>query len=117
MASDTAIRQEADTLTKIVFNQNPVATAQLPVPRLFDSFDLEGPNGVHNILALELLGSSLEDFITKMNWDLDKNYHNIGVLRELSRQMVYAVSYIHSKGIVHRGSKPSHCLAYKMIPG
>lgn len=108
MASDTTVPQELDALRKL---SNPLATAQLPVPRLLDSFDLKGPNGVHTVLALELFGSNLSQFIIEMKLrdEADEECPNMEVRRELSRQIVYAVHYIHSNGIVHRGAKPFRC--------
>ena len=43
-----------------------------------------------------------------MQWRLRNNqeYRDVKVLRDLSRRIVYAVHYIHSNGIVHRGPKP-----------
>lgn len=78
MASDTTIPQELDALRKL---SNPLATAHLPVPRLLDSFDLKGPNGVHSVLALELFGSNLSQVIMEMKLrdEADQECPNIGV--------------------------------------
>lgn len=110
MASNTSAREESDALKKLFFSPHPLAAVQLPVPRLWDSFDVKGPNGVHNILALEIFGSSLGQFIKLMKSRADsaEAFRNIEVLREFSRQIVHAVNYIHSKGIVHRGPKPPY---------
>lgn len=117
MASDTTIRQEVDALATLCISPNPLATAQSPIPRLLDSFDLKGPNGVHQVLALEVLGGELGDFITEMKfkYGTEKEFRDLGALRELSRQIVYAVHYVHSKGIVHRGSNLHIALTYKII--
>lgn len=107
VASNESTRSEADVLAKLCHRPSPLGTTQLPVPRLLDSFDLKGPNGIHNVIALEPLGCTLHQFIDEMNAKLrdNQNYGDTRVLRELSRQLVYAVHYIHSKGIVHRGPK------------
>ena len=53
VASDAAIRSEADALTELCPNPNTLDTPQLPIPKLLDSFALKGPNGFHEVLALE----------------------------------------------------------------
>ncbi|KAL9122469.1 MAG: hypothetical protein Q9187_000979 [Circinaria calcarea] len=112
VALNTTIRSEVDTLTKLGLYTNTLATPQLPVPKLLDSFALKGPNGVHSVLVLEPLGRTLQQFITEMQLRLgtDQGYRDVGVLRELSRQIVYAVCYIHSKGIVHRDIYPGNVM-------
>lgn len=109
VASNVAIRSEVNTLTELCPDPNTLSDPRLPVPKLFDSFDIEGPNGVHNVLALEPLGRTLQQFIAEMQWRLGTNreQHDIRILRNLSRRMIYAVHYIHSKRTVHRG--PKYC--------
>lgn len=86
IASKDFSRPEADALTKLWFNVNTPATTHLPVLRLFDAFNLNGPNGIHNVLALELLGSNLAQFIMWNMLRLDTDdYRDAGVLRDLSR--------------------------------
>lgn len=108
VASNAAIGSEADILTELCLSPNK---HHLPVPKLLDSFAVKGPNGVHDVLALEPLGRTLQQFIAEMQFRLrsDQEYHDVRVLRELSRRIIYAIHYIHSKGFVHRGPKPPSC--------
>lgn len=119
MASNDTTRTEVDVLAKLCDRPSPLDTTQLPVPRLLDFFDLKGPNGIHNVIALEPLGCTLQQFIDENESMLsaDRNYGDTGILREVSRQLVHAVHYIHSKGIVHRGPKPPVTDANNMICG
>lgn len=87
MASDNLTLSEVDALSKLCVNAN------LPTTRLYDSFDLEGPNGTHRVQALELLGANLAQFIFQLLRKLGcgEEYKDAGVLREISRRIVFAV--------------------------
>ena len=78
----------------------------LCVPKLIDSFQVSGPNGVHVVLVMEPLGTTIEEYINDMRFEDRRQqgrFHDAVLLRDLSRQLVSAMSFIHSKGIVHRG--------------
>lgn len=104
--------READILKRLRFHPSLPSTARLPIPRLFDSFDLKGPNGVHNVLVLELLVGNLAEFVSTMYYRarIDEEFRDKGSLRQISRQIVYAVHHLHTKGIIHRGLKSSPLL-------
>jgi serine/threonine-protein kinase SRPK3 len=69
------------------------------VPELFDCFEVQGPNGVHQCLVMELLGPSMASLAESyaanrlpgsMSW-------------QFAGQVVQAIAYIHRVGIVHGG--------------
>ena len=67
MASDASTRSEADILTELSSAPDTPADPQLPVPKLFDSFDVKGPNGVHDVLTLEPLGRNYNNSLPQCN--------------------------------------------------
>ncbi|MCJ1464513.1 hypothetical protein MMC07_003126 [Pseudocyphellaria aurata] len=105
-------RPEADTLKKLNSVPYPIAIAPPPVTRLLDSFDVRGPNGVHNVLVLKPLACTLQEFMAERGsrWAKDESYGDVGLLRKLSSQMIDAVSHVHSKGIVHRDIVPGNIM-------
>ena len=64
------------------------------LPRLFDSFTHDGPNGNHLVFVLEAVGPPL--------------YRHeklpISLCRNMSRQLLLALDCLHSNGIVHAGN-------------
>ncbi|KAG8631384.1 hypothetical protein KVT40_000524 [Elsinoe batatas] len=74
------------------------------VQHLIESFDIDGPNGTHHVLALDPLGQTLQDFLWTLQYRLDagKWTYDCGLMRALSAQMSRALRFIHSRGIVHR---------------
>ena len=69
------------------------------VSRLLDWFYHDGPNGRHLCLVSELLGPSVSAVADKCrNFRLDGN-----LARRVSRQLLYATSYLHSRGVAHGG--------------
>jgi serine/threonine protein kinase len=69
------------------------------VTQLLDSFFIEGPNGRHLCVVMELLGPSL-------SWVAEKSQNGRIMARlalQVSAQLVEAVNYLHSCGVVHGG--------------
>ena len=69
------------------------------VPRVLDEFEIQGPNGTHQCIALEPLGPSLTfafDYLPGFRLPPD-------VSRKVSIQLAQGLSYLHSCGIVHGG--------------
>lgn len=65
-----------------------------------DHFQLDGPNGIHNCLVLELLGPSVADL-------LDAYYCNERLpgklARNIAKQALLGLCYLHEQGIGHAG--------------
>jgi len=69
------------------------------VPELFDSFEVHGPNGIHQCLVMEPLGPSMaplaeSDAANRLPGD---------VAWAVCRQVVNAIAYVHRVGAVHGG--------------
>ena len=64
---------------------------------LLDNFTHVGPNGIHQCLVCEVLGPSIE-----RRFNAYENSKLPGrVAKEICKQIVQGVSYMHSKGVVH----------------
>ena len=64
-----------------------------------------GIEGSHNVLVMELLGSSLEDLLQSHKGKL-----NLRTVLLLAEQMITRIEYIHSKNFLHRDIKPDNFL-------
>ncbi|MCJ1320218.1 hypothetical protein MMC15_005556 [Xylographa vitiligo] len=81
------------------------------VQKLLDTFVHEGPNGHHNCLVFEPLGQSLELFTTDdPEAQGEPQSLPLPAMREASRQLVLAVDFLHSQGIMHRDIQPGNVL-------
>jgi serine/threonine protein kinase len=81
--------------------------------QLKDCFDLVGPNGTHKVLVYPPYGRNIAQFMEdsydvedrdKTDQDIEASHLNFS--KELARQILEALKFIHSKGITH-GSKTS----------
>jgi len=90
-AADVDPRHELD-----VHGQLPAAGPgqQRHVIQLLDSFSLHGPNGTHVVLVHDVL-ANLRDIVPQ---SLPSKQ-----VRELCRQVVQGVTFLHARGIVHGG--------------
>ena len=70
------------------------------IPRLLDHFYHDGSNGRSLFLVLERLGPSIWFAIHEAltDWRLD-----LSLSRQVSRQLILAIDYLHDRGIVHGG--------------
>ena len=64
-----------------------------------------GNNRYYNILVLELLGKSLEDWFTQ-----SKNKFSVATVCKLGIEMIKRVQLIHEKNHIHRDIKPENLL-------
>ena len=79
----------------------------LRVIHLLDFFVHEGPNGQHACLVYKAMGESVSRFQTRFpNQRLPLKF-----AKRLARQILQAIDYIHSCGIIHTG-KSSHRSLY-----
>ena len=74
-----------------IFNHLPHDA--LNVVRLFDSFSLQGPNGLHTILVHDVLGQP-----TTLMRSPTRSGHRV-----LCQQLAQGVATLHRHGIVHGG--------------
>ncbi|MCJ1297668.1 hypothetical protein MMC08_000456 [Hypocenomyce scalaris] len=86
------------------------------VQQLLDYFHHEGPNGRHSCLVLEPMGRNLNDYI----FDYEMSQRNtafkpsdplpLRFSRQICKQLVVALDYLHSQGIMHRDIQPGNIL-------
>lgn len=71
---------------------------------LLDHFQHTGPNGIHQCLVSEVLGPSIGDLLYKP-WRKfeDSPRYDKSTIREIGRQALLGLDYIHKAGIVHGG--------------
>jgi serine/threonine-protein kinase SRPK3 len=69
------------------------------VPELFDGFEVHGPNGVHQCLVTEVLGTSMASLAECYA----ANRLPGDVAWKVCRQVVQAVAYMHRMDVVHGG--------------
>lgn len=67
--------------------------------RMFDHFDLEGPNGIHKCFSLELLGPSVPDMAERYR----DNRLPGGVAKAIAKQALSGLDALHQQKIAHGG--------------
>ncbi|KAF2014228.1 kinase-like protein [Aaosphaeria arxii CBS 175.79] len=68
------------------------------ISELVDHFFIDGPNGIHLCLVTKLFGLTIDD----VRWDTFLyTKFNTKFAREVSRQLLLAVDFLHSIGVVH----------------
>lgn len=70
---------------------------KMMVPSILDKFNLQGPNGNHNCYVTEPARASLSD-AKDGSWI---RLFQADVARSLAAQLVFAVDYVHTQGVVH----------------
>jgi serine/threonine-protein kinase SRPK3 len=74
------------------------------VLRLLDHFQHTGPNGTHECLITELLGPAVDELLdTPWRKRLESARYPITAAREISRQALAGLAYLHKAGVVHGG--------------
>lgn len=71
-------------------------TADYALPRILDTFDVSGSNGIHTCYTLTPCQGSLKEASFS-------RLFTVQVARALAARLTRAVAYIHSRGIVHGG--------------
>ncbi|GLB05557.1 hypothetical protein AtubIFM57258_000846 [Aspergillus tubingensis] len=87
-----------------------VQTSSQHVMRIIDHFELDGPNGTHRCLVLELLGPSVSDFVEARFSDgrLPGN-----IAKSVAKQALLGLSLLHKQQIAH-GDMHVRNLAFAM---
>lgn len=74
----------------------PHTNACAAFPRIFDSFDVRGPNGTHTCYTLTPAQGSLKEASFSRLFPIQ-------VARALAAKLTIAVAFVHSQGFVHGG--------------
>lgn len=103
MVANASRHNEIDVLRHLGRQQHddsaPSSGAEY-VMRVFDYFEIEGPNGNHPCIVTELLGpglGSLESVDIRLPLDTGRN---------IAAQVARGVAYLHKCGVVHGGMFP-----------
>lgn len=96
--------QEIDILSQLAETKSSLPGKNM-MQSLHDSFTISGPNGAHKCLVTDVARLNLHEL-------KDYHYHRLlrlPVARAIAAQLVLAVQFLHSQGIVHGGmSLPSY---------
>ena len=71
--------------------------------RMFDDFDLDGPNGTHKCFVLELLGPSVSDMVERYS---DYRFPE-GIAKAIAKQALAGLDALHQQKIAHGGELPT----------
>ncbi|KAH7311452.1 kinase-like domain-containing protein [Stachybotrys elegans] len=95
--AEIAHRREVQVLRGIsgLPNSQPGASNSC---KLLDHFNLDGPNGLHDCLVLELLGPSVSDIV---EWCCKDDRLSADLAKSISRQALQGLDFIARNGIVH----------------
>ena len=78
-----------------------------PVPtnviKLLDHFEINGPNGSHLCLVLELMWMDVGTFLGGQNSPMVK----MSIVREVARQVLVGLEVLRRNGITHNGNNPA----------
>lgn len=69
--------------------------------RLLDQFERKGPNGVHLCLVFPVMMSDGEAMTVR------ENPRCSGYVREISKQILLGLDFLHDQGLIHGGMYPN----------
>jgi serine/threonine-protein kinase SRPK3 len=88
-------KDEVEILSRLAMT----VTDEPLIPRVLDSFTVEGPNGSHPCLVTTPTRCSLIDTKDAS----DSGFFQLDVARSLAVQVIKAVAHVHSRGYAHGG--------------
>ncbi|PWY96163.1 serine protein kinase [Aspergillus sclerotioniger CBS 115572] len=106
-ANDSNLR-DLDILNKVTSKQPSTPH----VMRILDHFDLDGPNGAHHCLVLELLGPSVPDVIESRFRD---GRLPGALAKAVTKQALLGLDFLHDQEIAH-GDLHTRNLAFDIAP-
>lgn len=85
------------------------------IARLLDSFELHGPNGIHNCLVFELMGPTVNTMIEELPQFKPRKYgmkvrYPPNMAKRILRQSLRAIKFLHDKKIAHGDIQPGNIL-------
>lgn len=91
------------------------------VMSLLESFEHQGPNGVHECFVFEVMGSSVGSYIRNFplktarpgspSNELQKSYKvQLSVVKSILRQTLLGIDFLHKSGIAHSDLQPGNIL-------
>lgn len=114
VSRSTAVGQELAILQSL--DRTSSHPGKNHVQQLLDHFHHEGPNGVHTCLVLEPMGRNLNSYV----FDYEISQRKTGLeaceplplrfSRHICKQLISALDYLHSQGIMHRDVQPGNIL-------
>ena len=82
-----------------------ISTRLLPAELVFHMSTWHGDEGNYEVMVFDLLGPSLEDL-----FEFCGRKFSLKTVLMISNQLIYRLSYIYSKRIIHRDIKPDNIL-------
>lgn len=90
-------------------------SASAHVITLLDSFDLQGPNGTHLCLVLEVMGASVAAMIEELPQNEPKRFGHVSrypkwMAKRVLTHMLRGIAFLHSRGVTHGDIQPGNLL-------
>jgi serine/threonine-protein kinase SRPK3 len=85
---------------------NPRHPGHAHTLQLLDHFDHVGTGGTHRCLIFPVMGESLVTYVQKFRDNCVPAY----ILKRLTKQLLQAIDYAHSHGVIHTDIKPENIM-------